>query len=92
MNRADVVAILKASNPDAREDDVAMYADLFVQYQEAAANVRRNGTIVAHPRTGAPIANPYADVQVRAMNQLRKIRALDNLDALWSAAAAELGA
>jgi len=66
-----------------RPDQIAMYADSFVSYQEAADNIRRNGEIVFHPRTGAPIENPYIAVRTRAMSDLRKFGSLDGSAQLW---------
>jgi phage terminase small subunit len=62
-----------------------MYADCFMDYQEAAANIAKNGTVVAHPRTGSPIENPYCKVMALAMSQLQKLVRLKNVGALWSA-------
>lgn len=83
MTRDDVVAILRRDNPAARSDDVAMYADCFLDYKEAADNIAKNGNIVMHPRTGTPIENPYIKVKASAMNQLRKITKLKKVSALW---------
>lgn len=83
MTRDDVVAILRRDNPAARSDDVAMYADCFLDYKEAADNIAKNGNIVMHPRTGSPIENPYIKVKATAMNQLRKITKLKKVSALW---------
>lgn len=84
MTRDEVVTILRRDNPSARADDVAMYADCFMDYREAAENIAKNGNIVAHPRTGSPIENPYIKVKASAMAQLRKIARLKKTDALWS--------
>lgn len=83
MKRDEVLAILRRDNPSARADDVAMYADCFMDYREAAENIAKNGNIVAHPRTGSPIDNPYIKVKANAMAQLRKIGRLRNVMALW---------
>ena len=83
MNRDEVIDALRKSNPSARADDVAMYADCFLDYKEAADNIAKNGNIVAHPRTGSPIENPYIKVKASAMNQLRKITKIKKVDALW---------
>lgn len=83
-NREEVVATLKRDNPGAGGDIVAMYADCFMDYTEAAENIAKNGNIVAHPRTGSPIENPYIKVKASAMNQLRKLGRLKNVGALWA--------
>lgn len=83
MKRDEVVSILRRDNPAARADDVAMYADCFMDYREASENIEKNGNIVAHPRTGSPIENPYIKVKANAMNQLRKITRLRKVGALW---------
>lgn len=84
MTRDEVLAILRRDNPRGGADDIAMYADCFLDYQEAQANIQKNGNIVSHPRTAAPIENPYIKVKATAMNQLRKITKLRHVDALWS--------
>lgn len=80
MTREQVIAILSKSNP-MRPDLVAMYADQFLAYQEAAENIAEVGNITAHPRTGAPIVNPYIAVRDGARKAMMgmKIRA----DKLW---------
>ena len=60
-----------------------MYTDCYMDYREAQENIAQNGNIVAHPRTGQPIENPYIKVKAMAMNQLRKITTLRNVSALW---------
>ena len=84
MTRTEILAILRRDNPGARPDDLAMYADCFANYREAADNISRNGTVVTHPRTGSPIDNPYCKVQAQAMSQLLKLgESVDNVAALW---------
>ena len=83
MTREEVVQILRQNNPGARSDDISMYADYFMDYKEAADNVAKNGNIVLHPRTGAPIENPYTKIKASSMNQLRKIGRLSNVGCLW---------
>ena len=83
MTRDEVVAILRRDNPGARADDVAMYADCYVDYQEAQTNILKNGAIVSHPRTGSPIENPYNTIKANAMRQLREIGRLKHVGALW---------
>ena len=83
MTRAQVVAAVRGANPKARADDVSMYADCYIDYIEAQENIARNGNIVAHPRTGQPIENPYIKVKLGAMNQLRKFTSLRAVPELW---------
>lgn len=65
-------------------DRARMYADAFVEYREAMANIAANGSIVANPRTGAPMDNPFLRVRDRASAQLVKLRGrVQGLDALW---------
>ena len=65
---------LLAENPGARLSDVRVFADALGTYRESAANIREHGSIVQHPRTGAPIANPYAEVQARSGAILTKMK------------------
>ena len=84
VSRDEVIAVLRRENPKARSDELAMYADSYRAYHEANANIEKNGTIVAHPRTGAPIANPYLVVRQQAMAELRKFTRIKNTGGLWS--------
>ena len=43
-------------------------------YHEAADNVERNGAMCAHPRTGAPIENPYLKIRASQGAVLAKMR------------------
>jgi len=86
VTRDEVLAILRRDNPGARADEMAMYAGSYLSYQEAAENIEKNGAIVAHPRTGAPIDNPYLKVRSAAMSELRKFGRLKNVGALWDRA------
>lgn len=83
MTKDEVLSILRRDNPAARSDDVAMYADCFMDYREAQDNIAKNGNIVAHPRTGSPIENPYIKVKASAMANLRKITRIRKVGALW---------
>lgn len=82
MSHAQIVATLIADNPRARLADVNLYAESFLQWQEATANVRANGAICAHPRTGQPIPNPYLVVQTAALKNLQRFARLKT-DSLW---------
>ncbi len=53
-------------NARATRTMLALIGDALWTYAEAADNVRRHGAIVAHPRTAAPIDNPYLRVMQRA--------------------------
>lgn len=72
---------LVALNPKARKDVVQMYANAFSMYSEASKNIKEHGAIVYHPRTGAPVDNPYLRVQSAQGAILRKIRI--NTGDLW---------
>jgi phage terminase small subunit len=83
MTREEVCAILWRDNPASRADEVAMYADCFLDYREAQDNIAKNGNVVAHPRTGSPIDNPYIKVKAAAMSSLRKLNRIKNVTELW---------
>lgn len=74
----DLVAELRADNPQARAIDLRIYADALRLYHEAAANVRTHGAICMHPRTGAPIDNPYLRVQAQQAGVLAKLRYINS--------------
>lgn len=73
MNRADILATLQRENPTAKLDRITIYADAMVEYLAAQANIQEHGTIVFHPRTGAPIDNPYLRVRNAASKVLLSI-------------------
>ncbi len=73
ITRLGVIDILRRHNRDSAEHDFAIYADAFLSYLEAQENITTNGMICAHPRTAAPIDNPYAAVRDRMGATLRKI-------------------
>lgn len=84
LTHARVVAILQADNPRARKQDVVIYANAFMTYVEAAANIEKRWNVVAHPRTGAPIENPYCKILALAARALKGAKRLKT-DALWDA-------
>jgi len=69
-DREAVVAALYRASPSARPDKVAMYADVFADYRAAQKNIEENGAVVLHPRTQAPIDNPFLKVREAARKTL----------------------
>jgi phage terminase small subunit len=70
----DVLAELKKDNPTRRLIDLQVFADALTVYHEAASNIRQHGAIVSHPRTGAPIENPYLKIQTAKGAVLSKMQ------------------
>lgn len=66
-----VRAILLESGTD--PDVATMYAHAWAEYREAQASISTNGAIVANPRTGAPIPNPYLKVRDAAEAKLLRL-------------------
>jgi len=60
-----------------RADRAKLYADTFVEYRKAVANIQEHGAIVQHPRTGNPINNPYVSIRDSALRNLQKFRGFD---------------
>jgi phage terminase small subunit len=86
MTLDDVLAILRKDNPRARAQDLELYAAAYVEHAEAQANITKHGSIVLHPRTGAPIPNPYLKIRDAAAARLARARKL-RTDRLWQAPA-----
>jgi phage terminase small subunit len=63
MGKIDPWSQIKKDNANMNEAVLRVYFDALGTYLEASKNVRVNGAIVAHPKTGAPIENPYLKVQ-----------------------------
>jgi phage terminase small subunit len=61
----DIRAELTKDNPRASSIEIQIYADALRTYNEAAQNVLKNGAICSHPRTGAPIENPYLKIRAQ---------------------------
>ena len=70
-----VVAMLRERGTLSHEfgDLIRLYVIAFVEAAEARANVDANGPIVAQPRTGAPIHNPYRAVAREAEATVAKL-------------------
>ena len=66
----------------AKRDRAALYADAYVEYQEASANIQERGAMVLHPRTMNPIVNPYLEIRDRALVKLRRLR-VPACEGLW---------
>ena len=77
----EVKKILKKNNPTKKADRISMYADMYVDYQEAAENIKRHGALCAHPKTGAPIENPYLKIRQQMQAKLSKQQL--NTAGLW---------
>lgn len=69
-----VCSYLRMINQAAAEVQIGMYADYFTSYMTASDNIRRHGEIVQHPRTGAPIPNPYIPVRDSAAKMLKTFK------------------
>ena len=70
MTKPDVLEILEVLNPDSPSAKIRIYADAFMTYQEAQANIDEHGAMVAHQKTGAPIENPYLKIRDSTAKQL----------------------
>ena len=70
----EIVDLLRRENPYSRAVDLRVFADALRTYLEAADNIRRHGAIVAHPRTGSPMENPYLRVQAQAAGVLARLK------------------
>jgi hypothetical protein len=54
---------MAARNPGVHRDVLAIYRDALGLYREATENVFKNGAVTGHPKTGAPIVNPYLPIR-----------------------------
>lgn len=77
MTHAEIVAGLLARQ--VRRDTASLYADAFLEYQQAIAHIREHGAIIPHPKTARPIDNPYLAIRDRARVALQRMN-------LWQAA------
>lgn len=70
----DIFEELKKDNKNSREVDLRVLADALRIYAEASKNVKENGAICMHPRTGSPIKNPYLDILEKQGAIIAKIK------------------
>jgi phage terminase small subunit len=61
-----ILAELRRLNPEDPAATLAIYADALMDYRAAQANISEHGAVVFHPRTGAPIDNPYTRIRAAA--------------------------
>jgi len=80
-DRESIIAHLIARGT--RRDRAVLYADTFLEYRAAQANVIEFGTIVANPRTGQPIENPMIKIRDRAFKRLMLIKGTKGHAELW---------
>ena len=83
MERETAVAVLRRDNPGVRLDDIMIYVDAYLDYMEATENINEYGVIVSHPRTGAPVENPYLRVRSTAVATMQRVRKVKRVDRLW---------
>jgi hypothetical protein len=77
MGKMTLRESLSAENKGANPLFVGLVADALETYLEAQKNITERGSVCAHPRTGAPIENPYIKVrasQVAVLAKFRQIR------------------
>lgn len=72
IDKPALIADLRRLNPRYSVADLVIYVDAVAQYREAQANIDQHGTIVMHPRTGAPITNPYTAIRDAAGKLIAK--------------------
>jgi phage terminase small subunit len=80
MTKAEIIAkLMEQGTP---KDRATIYADAFLEYREATANIEEHGVIVQHPRTANPIENPYLSIRDRAAAKLARMTRI-KADSLW---------
>ena len=72
MSRQEIVDVLVANGT--RVDVASLYADAYLEYSEALANIEKHGILVQHPKSGAPIQNPYLSIRDRAAAKMVRLR------------------
>lgn len=83
LTTARVVALLREANRQAPSGDLRMYADAWILYQEAAGKVKAHGSVIQHPRTGQPMANPFCAVMAMQAKTMKSLPRVCKTDSLW---------
>lgn len=73
MGEIDIAAELAQDNPHVRAITIRIYADALRTYHEASTNILQRGAVCAHPRTGAPLENPYLKIRTQTGAVLAKM-------------------
>jgi phage terminase small subunit len=81
-----VLDALRDANPRAPEDALRAYASALRDYVAAERNVAEHGAIVFHPRTGAPVENPFLTVRERCAATMSRCKLRETREA-WELAA-----
>lgn len=82
MGKINIKDLLKKENPRAKDIDIEIVGNAISIYLEATSNITTNGSIVLHPRTGAPIENPYLKIQSQQSSIICKFKNIKSNDAL----------
>ena len=86
VTRTEARRILREDDPDLQSADLEMYLDQWATYAEAVENIQRVGAVAIHPRTGAPITNPYLQIRDQAqaaMSRMKRVRETNRLFEFW---------
>ena len=74
MGEINIKELLSKDNPRAKKIDIYIVSNAIVTYHAASKNIKENGSIVMHPRTGSPIENPYIKIQSQQSTILYKYK------------------
>jgi hypothetical protein len=76
MVQINIRELLKSENPERNPMQLNILADALETYKETQDNIAKNGAVCAHPRTGAPIENPYIKIRSTQAAIIQKFRAV----------------
>lgn len=63
MKETLTAAELSERNPSIHLNVITIYLDALSLYREASENIAKNGAVTGHPKTGAPITNPFLPIR-----------------------------
>jgi len=55
-------------------DEARVYMDARKLYDEASDNIEKNGAVTGHPKTGAPMINPYLSIRESCIRTILQVR------------------
>lgn len=82
ITKQEAVKLLIDRNPLVPLERIFAYADNWMNYREAVDNIEEQGAIVANPRNGSPMKNPYLDIRDKAQANMLEAKLLDT-SFLW---------
>jgi len=82
MGKINIKDEVLKENPRGSLLEIKILSDALATYREAQENIERTGVICSHPKTGAPLENPYVKVRASQVGIIQKFSHLKTNETL----------